>query len=76
MQLRRDNERFMERDAMIKEERRKQNEEVSNILMKQIKEIEDSKLSVEREKDELRRKRIEVRICCLMARVNRAVFVS
>uniref|UniRef100_A0A2S2QSF2 Uncharacterized protein n=1 Tax=Sipha flava TaxID=143950 RepID=A0A2S2QSF2_9HEMI len=59
MQLRHDNEWLMKRDAMIKEERRKQNEEMSNILMKQIKDIEDLKVSVEREKDELRRKRVE-----------------
>lgn len=50
----------MKHEAIIKEERRKQNEEMSNVLMKQIKEIEDLKLSVERENDELRRKRVEV----------------
>jgi hypothetical protein len=66
----------MKRDAMIKEERRKQNEEMSNILMKQIKDIEDLKVSVEREKDELRRKRVEVRIFFLIARINCAVPVS
>lgn len=52
---------FIKHDAMIKEERRKQNEEMSNILMKQIKEIEELKLTNERKNDELRRKRVEVR---------------
>lgn len=53
---------FMKHDAMIKEERKKQNNELSNILMKQMKEIEDLKLSIERKNCESRRKREEVQI--------------
>uniref|UniRef100_A0A2S2QYS1 Uncharacterized protein n=1 Tax=Sipha flava TaxID=143950 RepID=A0A2S2QYS1_9HEMI len=59
IQLRRENEMFMKHDAMIKEERRKQNNEMSNILMKQMKEIDDLKLSIERKNYESRRKRVE-----------------
>lgn len=60
IQLKREIEMFMKHHIMIKEERRKQNEGISNILMKQINEIEEFKRSIDRETNEARRKRMEV----------------
>lgn len=60
IQLKREIEMFMKHHTMIKEERQKQSEEISNILMKQINEIEEFKRSIDRETVEARRKRMEV----------------
>lgn len=61
--MRRENDVFMKHYLTIKEERKKQEDEKSRIQAKQIKEIEDLKLLVERQNDESRRKRFEVRTC-------------
>ncbi|XP_026821430.1 golgin subfamily A member 6-like protein 6 [Rhopalosiphum maidis] len=59
LQIRRENELFKEHQAIIKEERKRQNDEISKTIMKQINEIEELKLSVERQSDEARRKRMK-----------------
>jgi len=51
---------FKEHQAKIKEERKRQNDEISKTVMKQINEIEELKLSIERENIEARRKRMKV----------------
>lgn len=58
--MKRENEMFKEHQAIIKEERIRQNEEISKTIMKQIKEIEEAKLSIERENIAARRKRMKV----------------
>lgn len=45
---------------MVKEERKRQNENMSKIILKQYNEIEEMKSSIERESVEIRRKRGEV----------------
>jgi len=65
MELRREDEMFKKHHTMIKEERRKQNEEISKTIMKQIEEIQTIKRSIELENAEARRKRAEVAIRCL-----------
>lgn len=56
----RENELFKEHQAIIKEERKRQSDEVSKTVMRQINEIEELKLSIERENTEARRKRMKV----------------
>jgi len=51
---------FKKHQAIIKEERRRQNDEISKTIMKQINEIEEAKLSIERENIAARRKRMKV----------------
>lgn len=51
---------FKEHQAIIKEERKRQSDEISKTVMKQIHEIEELKLSIERENTEARRKRMKV----------------
>lgn len=51
---------FKKHHAMIKEERRRQAEEMSMTVMKQIDEIQKIKRSIELENFEARRKRAEV----------------
>lgn len=58
--MKRENEMFKEHQAIIKEERRRQNDEISKTIMKQINEIEELKLSIERENIEARQKRMKV----------------
>ncbi|XP_025207836.1 golgin subfamily A member 6-like protein 6 [Melanaphis sacchari] len=59
LQLKRENEMFKEHQAIIKAERKRQNDEISKTIMKQINEIEELKLSIERESAEARRKRMK-----------------
>ncbi|XP_060857733.1 golgin subfamily A member 6-like protein 22 isoform X1 [Metopolophium dirhodum] len=59
LQLKRENDLFKEHQAIIKEERKKQSDEISKTIMKQINEIEELKLSIERENTEARRKRMK-----------------
>lgn len=51
---------FKEHQAIIKEERKRQNDEISKTIMKQINEIEELKVSIERQSVEARRKRMKV----------------
>lgn len=60
MQLRRENEMFKKHHMMIKEERKRQNEEMSKIVLKQLNEIEEIKNSIDRENVKARIKRGEV----------------
>lgn len=60
MQLRRENEMFKKHHMMINEERKRQNEEMSKIVLKQLNEIEDIKNSIDRENVKARKKREEV----------------
>lgn len=53
---------YIKHHAMIKEERKKLSEAISQMVLKQINEIEEFKHTVERESAEARRKRAEVRI--------------
>lgn len=50
----------MKHHEMVKEERRKQNEETSKMIQKQINEIDELKRSIEDKTAEARRKRTEV----------------
>ncbi|KAL5236785.1 hypothetical protein ACI65C_004195 [Semiaphis heraclei] len=70
LQLKRENEMFKEHQAIIKEERIRQNEEISKTIMKQIKEIEEAKLSIERENIAARRKRMKEGHNVLMEQLN------
>lgn len=58
--MKRENDLFKEHQAIIKEERKRQSDEISKTVMKQINEIEELKLSIERENTEARRKRMKV----------------
>lgn len=60
-QLRRENEMFMKYHEMIREERKKQNAEMSKMILKQMNEMEELKRSMERKTDEKRQKQVEVR---------------
>lgn len=60
--MRRENEMFKKHHRMAKEERKRQNEKMSKIVLKQLNEIEGIKSSIERESVEKRRKRGEVRL--------------
>lgn len=60
LQLKRENDLFKEHQAVIKEERKRQNDEISKTIMKQINEIEELKVSIERQSVEARRKRMKV----------------
>lgn len=55
---------FLKHQAMIKEQRRRQCEEITDMVLKQKKEIEEIQRNIERESAETRRKRLEVRTCC------------
>ncbi|CAH1730932.1 golgin subfamily A member 6-like protein 6 [Aphis gossypii] len=59
LQLKRENDLFKEHQAIIKEERKRQNDEISKTIMKQINEIEELKVSIERQSVEARRKRMK-----------------
>lgn len=60
MKIKRENELFMEQQKTIKEERKRQNEEIAVIVLKQMSEIEKMKQLAQQELDTARRKRIEV----------------
>ncbi|VVC27655.1 Hypothetical protein CINCED_3A004236 [Cinara cedri] len=59
IQLTHENEKFKKHQAIIKEERRKLSEAITNKVMQQIREIEELKQSIERQNAEVRRKRTE-----------------
>lgn len=60
MQLRHENEMFKKHQMMIKEERKRQNEEMSKIVLKQLNEIEEIKNSIDRESVNAQKKLREV----------------
>ncbi|XP_022176736.1 golgin subfamily A member 6-like protein 6 isoform X2 [Myzus persicae] len=70
LQLLRENELFKEHQAIIKEERKRQSDEVSKTVMRQINEIEELKLSIERENTEARRKRMKEGHNALMEQIK------
>lgn len=58
--MKREAEMFMKHHEMIKEERKRQSEETSKMVLKQMNEIDDIKRHMERESIEARRRRVDV----------------
>lgn len=60
--MRRENDLFIKYHELIKEERKKQNDEITKTVLKQMNEIENIKKSIEWENVEARRRRKEVQM--------------